>query len=67
MASKVVRAMAKAEIRHAHQAKGIKALKARRSKAQGGGCEAAETLGGHEKHTSPEEAAQSASPLQGLT
>jgi len=45
---------------------GKPALKARRSKAQGGGREAAVTLGGHEKDTSPEGAAQSASPLQGF-
>ena len=48
------------------QARGNKALKARRSTAQGGGRKAAVTLGGHEKDTSPEGAAQSASPFQGL-
>ena len=49
------------------QAKGNQALKARHSKAQGGGREAAVTLGWREKDTSPEGAAQSASPFQGLT
>ena len=47
--------------------KPTEALKARRSRAQGGGREAAVTLGWHEKDTSPERAAQPASPLQGLT
>jgi len=52
---------------HARQAKANQALKARCSKAQGGGRAAAETLGWHRKDTSPVRAAQTASPLQGLT
>jgi hypothetical protein len=40
--------------------------KGRHSKAQGGGREAAGTLGWHEKDTSPEGAVQSASPFEGL-
>jgi hypothetical protein len=43
------------------------ALKARGSKAQGGGCFAAETLGQNGEKKSPERATQlSASPFQGL-
>jgi hypothetical protein len=52
--------------RHARQTEWNQALKARCSTAQGGGREAAVTLGWHEKDTSPVRAAQSASPLQGL-
>jgi len=44
----------------------IPALKARNGKAQGGGCEAAETLGRNGENKSPERATQrSASPFQG--